>query len=133
MAGRRGKRHQYQADRVAARRCADARFGDGNESLIGDGTNDGCRTWHFGQADSPIVGDGSAETEIKVMSGNHDYSHADDSSSLDAQTPLNPMYTLSVGNIVPLKSYSAIRVAQTDLSDVRSFVFSEQGGAVLES
>ena len=56
MAGRRGKRHQYQADRVAARRCADARFGDGNESLIGDGTNDGCRTWHFGQADSPIVG-----------------------------------------------------------------------------
>ena len=68
---------------------------------------------------------------IKVMSGNHDYSHADDSSSLDAQTPLNPMYTLSVGNIVSLKSYSAIRVAQTDLSDVRSFVFSEQGGAVL--
>lgn len=77
------------------------------------------------------LGDGSAETEIKVMSGNHDYSHADDSSSLDAQTPLNPMYTLSVGNIVSLKSYSAIRVAQTDLSDVRSFVFSAQGGAVL--
>ena len=77
------------------------------------------------------LGDGSAETEIKVMSGNHDYSHADDSSSLDAQTPLNPMYTLSVGNIISLKSYSAIRVAQTDLSDVRSFVFSEQGGAVL--
>lgn len=78
------------------------------------------------------LGDGSKETDIDVVTDAQDYSHADDGSSLDAQLTVEPMYTLSAGNIVSLKSSNAVRVAQTGIDDAAGFVFSSEGGAVLD-
>lgn len=77
------------------------------------------------------LGDGSPATEIKVTSGNKDFSHADANVGIDNNASLNQIYTLSAGNIISLKSSSAIRVAQAGLMDARSLVFSPKGGAVL--
>lgn len=77
------------------------------------------------------LGDGSPATEIKVTSGNKDFSHADANAGIDNNVSLNQMYTLSAGNIISLKSSSAIRVAQAGLMNAKSLVFSPKGGAVL--
>ena len=77
------------------------------------------------------LGDGSPATEIKVTSGDKDFSRADANVGISADASLNQMYTLSAGNIISLKSSSAIRVAQAGLMNARSLVFSPKGGAVL--
>lgn len=65
------------------------------------------------------LGDGSPATEIKVTSGNKDFSHADANVGIDNNVSLNQMYTLSAGNIISLKSSSAIRVAQAGLMNAK--------------
>ena len=78
------------------------------------------------------LGDGSKETSIDVVAGGRNYSHADDGSSLDTRSTVDPIYTLSAGNIVSLKSSNAVRVAQTGIDDADGFIFSSEGGAVLD-
>ena len=78
------------------------------------------------------LGDGSKETSIDVVAGGRNYSHADDGSSLDTRSTVDPIYTLSAGNIVSLKSSNAVRVAQAGIDDADGFIFSSEGGAVLD-
>lgn len=78
------------------------------------------------------LGDGNVETDIDVESDDQDYSQADEGLSLTVSVAMEPMYTLSAGNIVSLKSSNAVRVAQTGLNDTERFVFSSEGGAVLD-
>lgn len=78
------------------------------------------------------LGDGSTETDIDVRADGRDYSQADDGLPLKASTTVEPMYTLSAGNIVSLESSNAVRVAQTDIDDAEGFVFASGGGAVLD-
>ena len=56
----------------------------------------------------------------------------DDGSSLDTRSTVDPIYTLSAGNIVSLKSSNAVRVAQAGIDDAGGFIFSSEGGAVLD-
>jgi len=58
--------------------------------------------------------------------------HADDGSSLDTRSTVDPIYTLSAGNIVSLKSSNAVRVAQAGIDDADGFIFSSEGGTVLD-
>ena len=78
------------------------------------------------------LGDGSKETSIDVVAGGRNYSHADDGSSLDTRSTVDPIYTLSAGNIVSLKSSNAVRVAQAGIDDADGLIFSSEGGAVLD-